>query len=162
MDKYLSTSTQTDAPPAQIANGQINLCQSLEQRIASVLEPRPEVLEAYLFGSYARGVAQSHSDIDIAVYIDKTAIKKSAFGYRAQLTTELIAGLHSNDIDLLILNQAPPVLYYRVLCDGIRVLSRNLMATTTREGHVVSRYCDFVPQLAKMDAAWRLYIGGGR
>ncbi len=44
----------------------MNLCRSLDQRIAKVLEPRPEVLEAYLFGSYAQGVAQPHSDIDIA------------------------------------------------------------------------------------------------
>ena len=67
-----------------------------------------------------------------------------------------MAGLHSNDVDLLILNQAPPILYYHVLRDGIRVLSRDLAATTTREGRAVSRYCDFVPQLAKMDAVWRL------
>ena len=148
--------------PTQIADMQMNPCQTLDQRIASVLEPRPEVLEAYLFGSRAHGEVQPHSDIDIAVYIDEAVVKKSAFGYRAQLTTEIMAGLHSNDIDLLILNQAPPVLYYHVLRDGIRVLSRDLAATTTREGRAVSRYCDFVPQLAKMDAVWRLRAGGER
>lgn len=132
----------------------MNSCQGLDQRIANLLEPRREVLEAYLFGSHARGEAQPHSDLDIAVYIDEEAAEKSVFGYRAQLATELIAGLHSNDIDLLILNQAPPVLYYHVLRDGIRLLARDMRATTTREGRAVSRYCDFVPQLAKMEAAW--------
>jgi hypothetical protein len=73
-----------------------------------------------------------------------------------------MAGLYSNDVDLLILNQAPPALYYHVLRDGIRVLSRDLAATTTREGRAVSRYCDFVPQLAKMDAVWRFRFGGER
>lgn len=137
-------------------------CQILEQRIASLLEPRPEVLEAYLFGSHAQGRAQPHSDIDVAVYIDESLAEEGAFGYRAQLITEIMAGLHSNDIDLLILNQAPPALYYHVLRDGIRVLSRDLAATTTREGRAVSLYCDFVPQLEKMDAAWRLSVGGER
>lgn len=141
---------------------QKNTCQSLEQRIASLLEPRPEVLEAYLFGSHAHGTAQPHSDIDVAVYVDEVKIKESVFGYRAQLTAELMAGLHDNDVDLLILNQAPPVLYYHVLRDGIRVLARDLAATTTREGYAVSRYCDFVPQLAKMDAVWRSRAGGER
>ena len=136
--------------------------QMLNQRIAGLLEPRTEVLEAYLFGSHAHGRAQPHSDVDVAVYIDETVVEEGAFGYRAQLITEIMAGLHRNDIDLLILNQAPPVLYYHVLRDGIRVLSRDLSATTTREGYAVSRYCDFVPQLAKMDAAWRLRIGGER
>ncbi len=141
---------------------QMKTSQSLEQRIASLLEPRHEVLEAYLFGSHARGTAQPHSDVDVAVYVDEARVKESTFGYRAQITTEIIAGLHNNDVDLLILNQAPPVLYYHVLRDGIRLLSRDLAATTTREGYAVSRYCDFGPQLAKMDAAWRLRAGGER
>ena len=134
--------------------------QSLEQLIARLLEPRPEVLEAYLFGSHAHGAAQPHSDVDVAVYVDEAKVKESTFGYRAQLTTEIIASLHNNDVDLLILNDAPPLLYYHVLRDGIRVLSRDLAATTTREGYAASRYCDFVPHLAKMDAAWRLRDGG--
>ena len=129
----------------------MNPRQPLDQRIAKVLEPRREVLEAYLFGSHAQGKAQPHSDVDIAVYIDESRVERSAFGYRAQLTTVVIAGLHCNDIDLLVLNHAPPVLYYHVLRDGIRVLSRDLMETTTREGRAISRYCDFVPHLAKMD-----------
>ena len=79
----------------------------------------------------------------------------SGFGYRAHLTTDLMAGLGCNDVDVLILNRAPPVLYHRVLRDGVRVLSRDLAATTTREGQALSRYCDFVPQLAKMEAARR-------
>ncbi len=135
---------------------QIIPCQILEQRIASVLEPRPEVLEAYLFGSHALGRAQPHSDIDVAVYIDELIAEEGAYGYRAQLITEIMAGLNSNDIDLLILNQAPPALYYHVLRDGIRVLSRDLADTTTREGRAVSRYCDFAAHLAKMDEACRL------
>ena len=81
--------------------------QNLDQRIAKVLEARPEVLEAYLFGSHAQGVAQPHSDIDVAVYIDESRVEESAFGYRAELTTVLIGGLHYNDVDLLVLNQAP-------------------------------------------------------
>ena len=51
--------------------------------------------------------------------------------------------------------RAPPLLYHRVLRDGRRILSRDLRATTTREGYALSRYCDFVPQLAKMAAARR-------
>ena len=35
----------------------------LQTRLASALEGREEILEAYLFGSHARGQAQPHSDI---------------------------------------------------------------------------------------------------
>ena len=129
--------------------------QWLVERIAELLDPRSEILEAYLFGSYARGEEQPHSDIDVAVHVDEARADNRGFGYRAHLTTDLMAGLGFNDVDVLILNRAPPVLYHRVLRDGMRVLSRDLAATTTREGQALSRYCDFVPQLAKMEAARR-------
>jgi hypothetical protein len=49
-----------------------------------------------------------------------------------------------------------------VLRHGVRLLSRDLAATTTREGQALSRYCDFVPQLAKIEAAHRARVEGGR
>ena len=127
----------------------------LVKRLARLLDPRAEVLEAYLFGSCARGQGQPHSDIDVAVYVDEPRVDNRGFGYRARITADLMAGLGFNDVDVLILNRAPPVLYHRVLRDGVRLLARDLAATTTREGRALSRYCDFVPQLAKMEAARR-------
>jgi len=124
---------------------------ALGQKLAEILDPRPEVLEAYLFGSVARGRAQAHSDIDVAVFVNPEVTPSGGFGYRAELTTELMAGLGTNEVDVVVLNQAPPLLYHRVLRDGIRVLSRNLKETTVREARAVSRYCDFLPQLAKID-----------
>ena len=134
----------------------------LVARLAGLLDPREEVLEAYLFGSHARGRAQPHSDIDVAVYIDDARADDTGFGYRANLTTDLMAGLGFNDVDVVVLNRAPPLLYHRVLRDGVRLLARDLRATTTREGRAVSRYCDFVPQLAKMEAARRSAAARGR
>ena len=127
----------------------------LIERLAELLDPRAEILEAYLFGSHARGQAQPHSDVDVAVYIDGARSDDTGYGYRANLTTDLMAGLGFNDVDVVVLNRAPPLLYHRVLRDGVRLLARDLRATTTREGRAVSRYCDFVPQLAKMEAARR-------
>ncbi len=125
----------------------------LENRIALALEPRAEVLEAYLFGSRSTGLAQRHSDIDVAVYISDQETLGGAYGYAAELTAHLMAALRTNDIDVLVLNRAPPLIYHRVLRDGQRVLARNLRQTTTREGYALSRYCDYLPQLAKIEAA---------
>ena len=41
----------------------------LAERITDVLSSRREILEAYLFGSHARGEGRVHSDIDIATHI---------------------------------------------------------------------------------------------
>ena len=124
----------------------------LAERIAEVLAARREILEAYLFGSRARGSGQTHSDIDVAVFVDPEKVEPGPFGYRSRLTTALMAGLGTNSIDVVILNHAPPLLYHRVLRDGLRLLSRDLRATTVREGRALSRHCDFVPQRAKIDA----------
>ena len=133
----------------------------LTARLAELLDPREEILEAYLFGSHARGQAQPHSDVDVAVYVDDARADDTGYGYRANLTTDLMAGLGFNDVDVVVLNRAPPLLYHQVLRDGVRLLARDLRATTTREGRAVSRYCDFVPQLAKMEAARRSAAGRG-
>jgi hypothetical protein len=61
--------------------------------------------------------------------------------------------LGANRVDVVLLNASPPLLYHRVLRDGVRILSRDLRATSVREGRALSRYCDYVPQLAKIRAA---------
>jgi len=49
-----------------------------------------------------------------------------------------------------------------VLRDGVRILSRDLAASTTCEGQALSRYCDFLSQLAKIQAAHRGRVEDGR
>jgi predicted nucleotidyltransferase len=125
----------------------------LETRLREMLAARPEVLDAYLFGSHARARPAPHSDVDVAVYVDEELAPTSPFGYAALLAGDLIAALGRNEVDVVVLNLAPPVLYHRVLRDGRRLVSRDLRATTTREGRALSRYCDYLPQLAKIEAA---------
>ncbi len=127
----------------------------IERRLVVALEARPEVQDAYLFGSQTTGRAQAHSDIDVAVWISAEPPQAGPFGYAAELTAHLIAAPGMNEVDLVVLNRAPPLLYHRVLRDGRRLLSRNPRATAAREGYALSRYCDYVPQLAKIEAARR-------
>jgi len=133
----------------------------LVESLRGCLGARPEILEAYLFGSEARGGSRPHSDIDVAVYLDRDHLANSSFGYAAELTADLVALLHSNDVDVVVLNKASPLLYHRVLRDGLRLFTRDAMATTTREGRALSRYCDYVPHLRKIDAAHAARIEDG-
>jgi len=133
----------------------------IEARLRDALARREEILEAYLFGSAARGEAQPHSDVDVAVYADAARAKDDGFGYEATLSADLAGALGSDRVDVVRLDRAPPLLYHRVLRDGVRLLSRDLVATTTREGRALSRYCDYVPQLAKIERAARARMQGG-
>ena len=129
-------------------------CEDLCRRIREAPEPREEVLDAYLFGSHALGRATDHSDVDLAVFTRPGAqYEVGGYGYAADLAAHLMAALGESRVDLVLLNDAAPLLYHRVLRDGVRVLSRDLPATTTREGYALSRYCDYLPQLRKIAEA---------
>lgn len=132
------------------------------QRLRQALEARPEILEGYLFGSCARGDAAAHSDVDVAVYVEPAALGEAgAFGYDSELSASLMQALGRNDVDVVVLNRASPLLYHRVLRDGTRLVARDLVRTTTREGQALSRYCDYVPQLRKIETAARARIERG-
>lgn len=130
-------------------------------RIDAALHPRPEVLEAYLFGSRASGPTHAQSDVDVALTLDTSRAMHAPFGLAAEYSTLLISALGRNDVDVVILNEAPPLLYGRVVNRGIRVFARDLRATTVREGRALSRYCDYLPQLAKIEAAHSARIARG-
>lgn len=130
-------------------------------RLRAALEDRREVLEAYLFGSRARDETGPHSDVDVAVTLAREAAAEPPFGHAARLAADLMAALDESRVDVVVLNDASPLLYHRVLRDGVRILSRDLRATTTREGRALSRYCDYVPQLSLIDAAHSARISRG-
>ena len=125
----------------------------LEKVLTQTLSGRPEILDAYLFGSQARGTARADSDVDVAVYLDPATDMNAGFGVDAAITADLMRALGRNDIDVVLLNRADPVLYHRVLRDGVRLLVRDSKATAGREGYALSRYFDFLPQLEKIRRA---------
>lgn len=133
----------------------------LLERAKRLLDGRPEVLDAYVFGSLARKETQPHSDVDVAVYVDSAALPDLPFGYAAALTAELMTALGRDDVDVVVLNDASPLLYHRVLRDGERLVTRDLASTTTREARALSRYCDYLPQLRKIEQAHAARISRG-
>ena len=100
--------------------------------------------------------------MDVAVYVEPETLDRPGFGIQAEIGSDLQAALGRSDVDVVVLNQAPPLLYHRVLRDGVRLLSRSEPDTATREGQALSRYCDFVPQLRKVEAAHRARIAAGK
>lgn len=78
-----------------------------------------DVLLAYLFGSQAKGTANRESDIDIAVLLSNQ-IPRAAYGERlVKLNTELIGIFQQDAIDVTVLNVAPPLLAFQVVCHGM-------------------------------------------
>ena len=80
---------------------------------------------AYLFGSYAVGREHSLSDIDLAVLLDET-IAPAQYGVcQLDLMVKLSALLQQDHIDLVLLNDSPPLLTYEVVRTAKRLFARD-------------------------------------
>jgi hypothetical protein len=114
---------------------------------------QPHILFAYLFGSQARGQAHALSDIDVAVMLAESLNADQRFATRLDLMGEVSHLTQTNAVDVLILNDAPLALAYRVLHDG-RLLACHdrdqLIAYTAR---TVNAYLDFKPVIERHERA---------
>jgi predicted nucleotidyltransferase len=68
-------------------------------------QPTEDVLFAFLFGSHANGKVYKESDVDVAVYLQE--------GYSLGTVKKIWADIEAivrKDVDLIILNTAPPLI----------------------------------------------------
>ncbi|MDH3525133.1 MAG: nucleotidyltransferase domain-containing protein [Acidobacteriota bacterium] len=104
-----------------------------------------DVVSAFLFGSRIEGRAHRESDVDAAVLLDPMLGPRQRFEARLRLSAELIAALHCNDIDLVVLNDAPPLFARRVVREGRRVWCRDARADHAFRRDIQLRAADLEP-----------------
>lgn len=80
--------------------------------------PRHHVTLAYLFGSRAEGRARPSSDTDIAVLLPHAQFKTLTLDARVNLINDILDALGTENADVVILNEAPPLLAYEVIKHG--------------------------------------------
>jgi hypothetical protein len=111
-------------------------------RLRSVLETDPRIAYALLFGSKGRGTAHDLSDTDVAIGLAPGA--KLSAGELGDLVSRLEAAV-GGAVDLLLLDEAPPGLAYRVFRDGRVVFERHHRAFVDRKARAILEYLDFQP-----------------
>jgi len=128
--------------------------------IKKILRPyfqkHPEIEVAYIFGSTVQGRTNVLSDVDIAVILDRQQVNEKSYryGYKAEILTDLIKLLKTNNVDLVILNEASPLLRHRVLYFGSLVYSKNEKKRIQFQVETINKYNDF-RQLIKPRLATR-------
>ena len=95
----------------------------------------------------AQGRARPDSDIDIAVLLGRRMSDTRVLRFRLKLAGELGSALQRNDVQLVILNDAPPLLAHRVLSRGALVFERSRAARVRFHVRTASLYADMVPTL---------------
>ena len=88
-------------------------------KLKRLLEPDSEIIFAYLFGSQARRQTHTFSDIDVAIYL------KNPISDEYLRIFKKLAESFDEDIDLVILNNAPPLLRHRVIYEGILLFCKD-------------------------------------
>ena len=100
------------------------MSQDYQTALRSYFEDHPDlgVASAYLFGSHAEGRAHRESDVDVGILLqwDRHPTRDDRFDMRVRLGSELIHALKHNEVDIVILNDAPPLLGRKIIQDGIR------------------------------------------
>ena len=104
------------------------------------LRSRKEIQAAYIFGSVANRTQRPDSDVDIALLVSEKVMRRDPFQYRLDLMSDLMAVLKRNDVDLILLNQASPLLAHRVLSKGKLILERSASARVAFQVRAVNRY----------------------
>jgi predicted nucleotidyltransferase len=122
--------------------------------LAARLASEPDVIVAYLFGSRSRGTARPASDVDVAVLLTAEADNRRR---RLELGSRL-----GDAVDLVVLNDAPVALAYRVLRDGILLISNDEPARVRHWTRTVDRYLDTAPLRRALAEGTRHRLEEGR
>ena len=116
--------------------------QLFQRQLAKILK-KQKVVFAYLFGSQAKDEAGPLSDIDLAVYLDEKVPRREYFDIKLELIGEFMDLFKSNDIDVVILNEAPPLLSHRILKEGKVIYSQDEKKRIFYETKAFMRYFDW-------------------
>lgn len=130
------------------------------ENITKVIEKESEVLFAYIFGSYAKGIQDEKSDIDIAIYLKDENILERDPLYPSRLAIKLERALpEKRTVDVRVLNGSTLRFKSQVLRYGKLLHSKDEKKRIEFETSSLAQYYDFKPHLEMYDAARRARLG---
>jgi predicted nucleotidyltransferase len=110
--------------------------------LREVLADDSRIAYALLFGSSARGTAHPASDLDVAIGLEPQ-VRLGALELG-----DLIARLEhasGRSVDVVVVDEAPAVIAYRVFRDGRVIAERNHRVLVEHKTRAILEYLDFQP-----------------
>ena len=125
----------------------------LLQNLADMAVQESDVLALYLFGSYASGRPGPLSDVDLAVLFEPSVPRERYDERRIALFSRAAAVLRTDEIDIVVLNAAPPLIQYQVLRHGVLLYEKDPALRARFAALAIRRYLDFEPTLDRCQKA---------
>ena len=118
---------------------------SIKHAVARCAGTYRQIQAAYIFGSVATGRTHAHSDVDVAVLLDRQVRPAQRLKCRLGLMADVGSALQRSDVEVVILNEATPLLAHRVLSRGILAFERSPSARVQFQVRTAARYLDLIP-----------------
>ena len=132
----------------------LNPTTDIEMRIAAYFggTGSQAAVSVYLFGSRADGRVHWESDVDVGVLMDREALstRRERFDFALRLGAELGSALSCEHVDLVVLNDAPPLFARRIVTEGRRVFCRDPEVDHVFVRDIQLRAADLQPFLDRM------------
>jgi uncharacterized protein len=114
------------------------------RRLSEALD-QDGVVAAMLIGSQARGEAGPLSDVDIAAWCRPELDRDQKWDLRMSLMGAAQDTLRTNEVDVVMLNDAPPLLQHRAIRDAVRLVERDRAQRIRFETRAILDYLDTAP-----------------
>jgi uncharacterized protein len=115
-----------------------------KRRLAKALD-RDGVVAAMLIGSQARGEAGPLSDVDLAVWSQLELDRGQRWDLQLALLGAAQDTLRTNEVDIVMLNDAPPLLQHRSIRDAVMLVERDRAQRIRFETRAILDYLDTAP-----------------
>jgi predicted nucleotidyltransferase len=117
-----------------------------KKQLSEAIARMPEVKFAYLYGSYATGLANENSDIDIAIVLKEHAAPVNSLMTEINVSLKLEEVINSNkEIEVRFVNDAPIYFLNEAVTKGIPLFSSSEQERNEFEARVMMEYLDFKP-----------------
>lgn len=130
-------------------------------RLSNALD-REGVVAAMLIGSQARGNPGPLSDVDIGIWHDPGLDARGRFDLQLDLAGEITSLLGTHEVDLVLLNNAPPLMRHRAIREGKRLVERDHDERVRLETRAILDYLDTAPLRVELGRGVRRRMKEGR
>jgi len=119
--------------------------ETVEKKLKDFFAKRGGVEVAYLFGSSTRQGGGFKNDVDVAVLLNEEELREGVLKKQMRIFSELSSLLRRDDVDVVILNDAPPLLQHEVIKHGEVLFERNPERRYEFETRAELNYLDLKP-----------------